>query len=42
MIEVEIYQGLIGWLKTGRWDLPEAVELMPLIKARYSVEIRPS
>ncbi|MBW1790241.1 MAG: 4Fe-4S binding protein, partial [Deltaproteobacteria bacterium] len=32
------YQRFIDWLKTGWWDLPEAVELMPLIKARYSVE----
>ncbi len=38
MKEQEIYRKLIEWLKTGWWDLPEADELMPLIKARYTVE----
>lgn len=38
MPEEEIYQRFIDWLRTGWWDLPEAEELMPLIRARYSVE----
>lgn len=38
MSEQEIYERLIDWLKEGWWDLPEADELMPLIKATYTPE----
>jgi NAD-dependent dihydropyrimidine dehydrogenase PreA subunit len=38
MNEEEIYKNFIDWLRTGWWDLPEADELMPLIKARYTAE----
>jgi ferredoxin len=38
MTDEQIYQEFIDWLKTGWWDLPAAVELMPLIRARYSVQ----
>ena len=38
MKEEEIYKNFIDWLRTAWWDLPEADELMPLIKARYTAE----
>ncbi len=34
----EIYKKFIDWLNTGWWYMPEADELMPLIKTRYTVE----
>jgi len=38
MSEEEVYRRLIEWLKQGWWDLPEADELMPLMKARCTPE----
>jgi ferredoxin len=38
MTEQEIYQNFIFWLGKTWWGLPDSNQLMPLIKARYSVE----
>ena len=38
MSELEIYQNFILWLGKTWWGLPESDHLVPLIKARYSVE----
>ena len=37
MSEDRVYQGLIEWLRKT-WHLPEAEELLPLVKARYGPE----
>ena len=38
MTEQEIYRDFIAWLGKTWWGLPDSDQLMPLIKARYSVE----
>ena len=38
MSELEIYQNFILWLGKTWWGLPASDQLVPLIKARYSVE----
>jgi NAD-dependent dihydropyrimidine dehydrogenase PreA subunit len=38
MSEQEIYEGLVNWLKQSWAGLPEADELLPLIKATYTPE----
>ena len=38
MSEQKIYQNFISWLSKTWWGLPESERLMPLIKARYTVE----
>ena len=38
MPEQEVYEKLIDWLNKSWWDLPEAEELMPLMRAAYTPE----
>jgi NAD-dependent dihydropyrimidine dehydrogenase PreA subunit len=38
MSEQEIYEKFIEWLGKTWWGLPESDQLMPIIKARYTVE----
>ena len=38
MSEKEVYREVIDWLGSTWWGLPESAELMPLLKARYTVE----
>jgi len=38
MTEQEIYEGFIEWLRRSWWGLPEADELVPLIRATYTPE----
>ena len=38
MSEQEVYQRFIDWLGKTWWGLPESEHLMPLIRARYTVE----
>ena len=38
MNEDEVYLRFIDWLRQTWWDLPDADELMPLIRARYTPE----
>ena len=38
MSEKEIYRHFIDWLKQTWWGLPESDELVPLIKAAYTLE----
>jgi len=38
MSEQEIYQRFMDWLKQTWWGLPEADELVPLIRATYTTE----
>ena len=38
MSEQEVYERFMDWLRQTWWGLPEANELMPLMKARYTPE----
>jgi formate hydrogenlyase subunit 6/NADH:ubiquinone oxidoreductase subunit I len=38
MTEEEVYRDFVSWLGKTWWGLPDSEHLMPLIKARYSVE----
>ncbi len=38
MSELAIYQSFVAWLGKTWWGLPESDQLLPLIKARYTVE----
>ena len=38
MAEQEVYQKFINWLRKTWWGLPDSEQLLPLIKARYTVK----
>ena len=38
MSEQEVYEKFIGWLARTWWGLPKSDQLMPIVKARYTVE----
>ncbi len=38
MNEEDVYAGLIDWLRKTSWDLPQSVDLIPLIKSRCTPE----
>lgn len=38
MLEQEIYEKLVDWLGKTWWGLPDSDQLMPIIRARYTLE----